>query len=148
MTIRTALPLDHPRIVSVADTWWGRPVAGALPRLFLDHFHKTSFIGEVDKELIGFVVGFVSPSNLDEAYIHFVGVHPRHRRSGLARALYERFFDLAGAQGRTRVIAITPSINTTSIGFHRAIGFDVSEPVDDYDGFGVAQIVFRRKLER
>jgi hypothetical protein len=40
------------------------------------HFRDTSFIGEMNDNLIGFLVGFLSPSVPEEAYIHFVGVHP------------------------------------------------------------------------
>ena len=39
---RPAQPADYDAIAAVLDDWWGRPVLGALPRLFLDHFHATS----------------------------------------------------------------------------------------------------------
>ncbi len=38
MELRTATPADYDRIIGVVDDWWGRPIAGSLPRLFLDHF--------------------------------------------------------------------------------------------------------------
>ena len=44
--IRADRPDDHPRIRAVCDDWWGRPVGGVLPRLFLDHFHDTSLVVE------------------------------------------------------------------------------------------------------
>jgi len=34
-------------------------------------------------------------------------VHPAQRGTGVARRLYERFFDLAAADGRTVVRAVT-----------------------------------------
>ncbi|MFC4910109.1 GNAT family N-acetyltransferase [Actinomadura gamaensis] len=128
------------------DDWWGRPIAAVLPRLFLDHFHRTSLVAEDGDGLAGFVIGFLSPSEPDDAYIHFVGVAPRLRGGGLARSLYRRFFELAASEGRTRVKAITSPANRGSIAFHTALGFAVAGPVPDYDGPGVDRVVFERPL--
>lgn len=146
VTLRAARPADYDRIAAVIDDWWGRPVRHALPRLFLDHFHATSTIAEVGDELAGFLIGFLSPSLPDAAYIHFVGVHPGHRRSGLARQLYERFFTLCSAHGRTVVRAVTVRANERSIAFHSALGFSVTSPIPGYDGPGDVKVRFERPL--
>ena len=146
VTLRTATPADYDRIAAVIDDWWGRPVHQALPRLFLDHFHTTSTIAEADGDLAGFLVGFLSPSLPDAAYIHFVGVNPAHRRGGLARELYQRFFALAAADGRTIVRAITAPVNERSIAFHTAMGFTVTDPITGYDGPGDLKVRFERPL--
>jgi predicted GNAT superfamily acetyltransferase len=144
--LRTARPDDYDAIVRVVDDWWGRPVAGVFPRLFIDHFHATSLIAERDGALAGFLIGFHSPSSPGEAYVHFVGVSPAVRGSGLARLLYETFFAAAARDGCTRVRAITSPANSGSVAFHRAMGFGVAGPVPDYDGPGVDRIVFERAL--
>jgi ribosomal protein S18 acetylase RimI-like enzyme len=146
ITVRTARPDDHDLIVRVVDEWWGRPIANVLPRLFIDHFHATSLIAELDGDLVGFLIGFHSPSARDEAYVHFVGVSPAVRGSGLARRLYETFFAAAVRDGCTRVRAITSPVNSGSIAFHRAMGFTVNGPVPDYDGPGIERILFERTL--
>jgi len=146
VTLRSATAADYDSIAAVIDDWWGRPVSHALPRLFLDHFHATSTIAEADGDLAGFLIGFLSPSLPDAAYIHFVGVRPDHRRSGLARVLYERFFELAAADSRTVVRAVTAPVNERSIAFHRALGFTVSDPVHGYDGPGDVKVRFERPL--
>jgi ribosomal protein S18 acetylase RimI-like enzyme len=146
LTLRTAMPADYDKIVAVIDDWWGRPVSHLLPRLFLDHFHATSTIAEADDDLAGFLIGFPSPSLPGAAYIHFVGVHPAYRREGLARGLYERFFALAAAHGRTVVSAVTSPVNERSIAFHTALGFIVSDPVTGYDGPGDVKVHFERSL--
>lgn len=146
-TVRTARPADHDAILAVVDDWWGRPASRDLTRVFLDHFFATSLVAEEpDGALAGFVVGFLSPSEPAHAYIHFTGVAPSLRRSGLARDLYERFFARARADGRTVVKAITSPVNSRSIAFHRALGFTASEPVPDYDGPGLDRVVFHRVL--
>ncbi|MET0188317.1 MAG: GNAT family N-acetyltransferase [Pseudonocardia sediminis] len=144
--IRTATPADYDPIVTVMDGWWGRTVSPVLPRLFLQHFHETSFVAEDASGLTGFLVAFVSPASSQDAYIHFAGVRPERRGQGLARALYATFLDLARARGCTRVRAITPPRNQDSVRFHRALGFDVSEPQADYHGPGQDRIVFTRRI--
>ncbi len=146
-TLRAATPADYERLVGVVDAWWGRPIAGSLPRLFLDHFHRTSLVAEDGGELAGFLVGFVSPSEPAHAYIHFVGVAPGNRSTGLGRRLYERFFEIARDAGCTRVGAITASVNAASIAFHTRLGFNVKGPIDGYDGPGSRMMVFDRALE-
>ncbi|MFI1381540.1 GNAT family N-acetyltransferase [Embleya sp. NPDC020886] len=144
--IRTARADDYDAIVAVLDAWWGRPIMDKLPRLFLDHFHPTSLVAEDDAGLGGFLIGLLSPAHREQAYIHFAGVRPDLRRSGLARELYERFFTLARADGRTLVRAITGPVNTGSIRFHTAMGFTVHGPIADLDGPGADRMRFERSL--
>ena len=146
MEIRTAAPSDYERIVAVVDDWWGgRNMSPLLPRLFLDHFAGTSLVIEDDGGLEAFLVGFLSATRPEEAYIHFVGVRPGCRRSGLARALYERFFELARAEGRSAVRCVTSPVNEGSVAFHRKLGFE-DELVPDYDGPGADRVAFVKRL--
>ncbi|WP_326691408.1 MULTISPECIES: GNAT family N-acetyltransferase [unclassified Streptomyces] len=146
-TVRAARPEDYDTLVAVVDDWWGRPASRDLTRVFLDHFHATSLVAEgPDGSLAGFVVGFLSPSDPDCAYIHFTGVAPARRKTGLARDLYERFFARARADGRTVVKAITSPVNTRSVAFHTALGFTASDPLPDYDGPGLDRVTLRMEL--
>jgi len=132
LTIRNAKPSDYDRVSPIVDDWWGgRQMRALLPRLFFEHFRETSFVAEEDGELVGFLNGFLSQTFPDEAYIHFVGVRPDRRGSGLARELYERFFAVARAHERSLVRCVTAPVNEGSLAFHRALGFDV-ERGDEY----------------
>ena len=132
MTIRNAERSDYDRISPLVDDWWGgRQMRALLPRLFFEHFRETSFVAEEDGVLVGFLNGFLSQSFPDEAYIHFVGVRPDRRGSGLASELYERFFAVARAHGRSVVRCVTSPANEGSVAFHRALGFEV-ERGDEY----------------
>jgi len=149
--LRTATAADYDQIIAVVDDWWGRPIGHALARVFLDHFYATSTIAEDATaenkgELAGFLIGFLSPSQPDAAYIHFVGVHPSLRGAGLARTLYERFFALAREHGRRVVSAITAPQNAGSIAFHTAMGFTVTPPIPNYDGDSAPKVLFERPL--
>jgi ribosomal protein S18 acetylase RimI-like enzyme len=156
MHLRHAEPDDYYFINSVINDWWGgRQLRDLLPKLFFIHFRDTSFIIEQNGEIIGFLNGFFSQTYPDQAYIHFVGVHPNHRHAGVARLLYEKFFEVARVAGRTTVQCITSPINKNSIAFHRRMGFEI-EPGDgqedgisvhtNYDGKGESRVLFIKRL--
>lgn len=127
-----------------------------LPKLFFVHFRETSFIVEEQGQIVGFLNGFFSQTYPDEAYIHFVGVHPDFRQAGVGRLLYETFFQAVWAQGRHTVRCVTAPANRTSIAFHTRMGFEI-EPGDEepdgvpvhsnYDGSGAARVLFVKRLE-
>jgi ribosomal protein S18 acetylase RimI-like enzyme len=148
VTIRHAQPSDYGRVIQHLNAWWGdREMAPMLPKLFFLHFEGTSFVAERDDGTIaGFVCGFLSQTNDEEAYVHFVGVAPDQRGSGLGRQLYERFFETAHAQGRSVVRCVTSTTNHDSIAFHQALGFEIDRVAKDYDGPGEDRVLFVRRL--
>ncbi len=153
--VRALREEDHARVVRVVDEWWGgRRVADKLPRLFFRYFGDTSFVAEENGALVAFLVGIVGGSS-EEAYMHFVGVHPEHRGRGLGKQLYELFFDEARRRRCGRVRCITSPVNKGSVAFHSRMGFRI-EPGDrevdgvpvhtNYDGDGKDKVVFARAL--
>lgn len=156
MLIRHAEPSDYQPIIAVVDEWWGgRKMADMLPKLFFVHFQPTSFVAEHNGMVAGFVTGFVSQTVPDEAYIHFVGVHPEFRKQGLACALYEKFFAAVADLGCRTVRCVTSPLNKGSILFHQSMGFSVmgSEKMVDgipvfegYDGKGEDRVLFSKIL--
>lgn len=147
VSIRPAEPADHARVMAVIDAWWGgRAMAAMLPRLFFEHFQDTSFVAEDGHDLVGFLVGFLSQTHPREAYVHFVGVAPAARGTGLGRELYERFFAAARERGRDVVRAVTSPVNTGSVAFHRSLGFEAAEPSEGYDGPGQDRVRFTKRL--
>lgn len=157
MIIRTVDESDYKPIISVVDEWWGgRHMADMLPKLFFRHFKDTSLIVEADGEVVAFLIGFVSQSYSNEAYIHFVGVHPDYRKKGLGRKLYFAFFEKVAKKGCNIVRSVTAPLNKGSIGYHTRMGFQI-EPGDtqvdgipvntNYDGPDQDRVVFTRQLK-
>jgi ribosomal protein S18 acetylase RimI-like enzyme len=148
MEVRHAQPADYGRVIGRVNAWWGgRDMAPMLPRLFFVHFEGTSYVvDDDDGQLAAFLIGFLSQARDDEAYIHFVGVSPEHRGSGLGRLLYERFFEDVRARGRTTVRCVTSPVNEGSIAFHRSLGFEVEKSPTDYDGPGEDRVLFVKQL--
>jgi ribosomal protein S18 acetylase RimI-like enzyme len=156
---------DHARVLAVLDDWWGgfggeagsRERALLLPRLFFQHFNDTSQLVErADGRLVAFLIGFVSASRPGTAYVHFVGVDPALRRSGLGAGLYRQFSRRVTERGVRTVTCVTSPGNTTSVAFHTGLGFQVDPSADlengvpvqlDYDGPGLHRVTFTRDLE-
>jgi ribosomal protein S18 acetylase RimI-like enzyme len=154
-TFRRPAEVDHPQVLAAVEQWWGglggadgaRYRAALLPRLFFQHFTPTSTVVEhPDGGLAGFLVGFLSPADPATGYVHFVGVDPAARRTGLGAALYRRFFDDVARAGARAVHAVTSPVNTTSIAFHTALGFTAGPVEPDYDGPGHDRVCFTRTL--
>lgn len=164
-SLRPARESDYEAIAEALQHWWtlpgfdteaaARERAALVPRLWLQHFAGTSFVAERDGRLVGFLLGFLSPDRRTEGYIHFIGVAPSARRVGVARALYERFFEICTVAGRERVRCVTTPGNTVSMHFHQSMGFeaeagdlsiDGAQAKKDYDGPGLHRVAFVRAL--
>ncbi len=157
LLIRPLAPADYELVIPVVNDWWGgRNMRDMLPKLFFVHFCRTSFVAEQRGQVAGFLVGFMSQCRPKEAYVHFVGVHPRHRRSGLGKILYDCFFAEVGKLGCRQVRCVTSPLNKTSIAFHQAMGFEVEQTekemdgasfAADYDGPGEHRVLFLKALQ-
>ncbi len=147
-SIRHANPSDYGRVIQHVNAWWGgRDMAPMLPKLFFLHFEGTSFVAEDEEgRLVAFLIGFLSQTDPQEAYIHFVGVAPDQRGSGIGRELYMRFFAVVSAEGRTRVRCVTSPLNEGSVAFHESLGFSAERVAADYDGPGEDRVLFVKPL--
>jgi ribosomal protein S18 acetylase RimI-like enzyme len=138
LRIRRAAHPDYARVMRVVDDWWGgRSIAHLLHPFFFIHFQETSLIAEVDRRLVGFLVGFLSQTFADQAYVHLLAVDPAYRGRGLGRELYSRFFEIARRHGRWRVRCVTAPVNVGSVAFHLKLGFRIEAGDDDVDSVAV-----------
>jgi len=154
--MRNANEQDYTKIITVINDWWGgRQMSDMLPKLFFVHFQPTSFVVEADGEIIAFLIGFLSQTNPEEAYIHFVGVHPDRRGDGVGQELYQMFFQEVKKRGCHTVRCITSPVNKGSIHFHGKMGFEVEagdKVVDgvwvttNYDGHGNDRVQFVKRI--
>jgi ribosomal protein S18 acetylase RimI-like enzyme len=144
VSTRPARRSDHAAIVHAIDAWWGgRKLSGLMPSLFLENFAATSLVTEDESGVLaGFLVGFDSPDHPGEGYVHFIGVRPDRRGSGLGRELHDRFADEARVRGVHTVRCVTSTVNAASVAFHTSIGFEIdgtdapvdAEGIDDDQG--------------
>jgi predicted GNAT superfamily acetyltransferase len=148
VVIRHVQPSDYGRVIQHVNAWWGgREMAPMLPRLFFIHFESTSFVADrEDGTLAGFLIGFLSQTDPETAYVHFIGVAPDERGSGLGRELYERFFETAERSGRSLVRCVTAPENADSLAFHDALGFEQESVAENYDGAGASRVLLAKRL--
>jgi GNAT superfamily N-acetyltransferase len=132
---RPAVPTDADAVIAAIDAWWPgiHMVHAVCPQLF-QHLGDTCIIVERDERLVAFLVGFMSQCMPRAGYIHYAGVHPDHRGTGLGREMYERFARIARERGRGELFAETGAWNRESIVFHRAMGFELTPGDEIVDG--------------
>jgi ribosomal protein S18 acetylase RimI-like enzyme len=154
--IRNVTPDDYNQIITIMPSWWdGRDLTSALLKIFFIHFQNSSFLATEGNKMIGFLIGFISQSNKYEAYIHLLGVDPNYRKKGVARSLYQEFYNVCKASSISYVTSCTSPINIDSIEFHRKMGFEILEGDSiengievtvDYLGNNSNKVLFRKKL--
>ena len=126
-------------------------------RALVAFFNSTCFVAERTEEIHGFLLGFLSQTDSNEAYIHLVAVDPKHQKRGIARALYEKFFETVRDMGRRRIRLIVNPDNPGSLEFHKRLGFqavtqgetvviDGVVAVKDYNGPGSHMVVFQKDI--
>ena len=137
-TIRHAHPSDYGRVILHVNAWWGgRDMAPMLPKLFFLHFEGTSFVAENDDgTLAAFLIGFLSQTDSEEAYIHFVGVAPDHheprRPHACPDAKHQRGFEELGAEDRQRLLAAQVGDGADEVNAADALLAVVPEIVEDH----------------
>jgi GNAT superfamily N-acetyltransferase len=151
---RAITKADYDHIVRVIDCWWEGPIAIlAHPVFFYELGEHARVVEEIrgdggEREIVGFLLGFISKNaqiHGDAGYVHIVGIHPKHRRHGVGRALYADFIETCRRAGCVRMKAITTPGNVGSLKFHEAIGWaTVEEP--DYAGPGRRRLVMTLDL--
>jgi len=144
METRPLTKADYDQIVRVIDRWWGGPTSALAHPIFFYELGRLGRVVESDGLLVGFLLGFVCP-DAPVGYVHLIGIHPDHRRHGVAKLLYTAFEADCRRVGCAQLKAITTLGNEGSVRFHQALGWSMAE-VEDYAGPGRLRIVFTKEL--
>lgn len=93
--------------------------------LFGAHFSATSLVAEHEGRLVGFVAGYLPPTDPDLVFIWQVAVDPSMRGAGLGGSLLHTTFEHAQTRGATGITAtVTPS-NDPSRRLFQAVARDL-----------------------
>jgi GNAT superfamily N-acetyltransferase len=140
---RTAEGDDAPLVSSAIDDWWpGRHIVHMVcPQLF-EHYGDTCLLVEDETRpegdrLVGFLLGMMSQRMPDAGYVHYAGVRPEYRGTGLGRQMYERFATMTRERGRGEIFIETSTWNRDSIAFHERMGFAFVPGDEVVDGLPV-----------
>lgn len=131
----------------------------SIYHIFTKFFRNSSLVVETgDKVVVGFLLGFISQENPQDAYLHLLCIVPEYRGMGLAKSMIGKLLDILGEKGCHRLYLITKPLNRNAIEFYERLGFkaDVKgemikmngvDAVKNYNGWGEHMVVFCRTLK-
>jgi ribosomal protein S18 acetylase RimI-like enzyme len=131
----------------------------SIYHMFTKFFRNTSFIVEDHDggKIMGFLLGFISQTDPNNAYIHFFCVKPGFKKEGIATRLLQNFFEVLRNNGCRKVYLITKPRNKVEVEFYKTLGFKVYgndktividglKVIKDYNGPGEHRIIFFRLI--
>lgn len=143
---RPLVGADYPRAREVVEAWFGHPVGLVMHRLFFEQLGPSGvWLEDAGGAPVGFLLGLVSESEPELAYVHMHVVDPAWRGRGVGALLYREFCARAAARGCRRVRALAAPERAASRRFHERLGF-AGRLEPGYLGPGADRIVFERAL--
>lgn len=158
--IRNAEEGDFIQISQLAENC--RPMVSernSIYHIFVKFFKKTCFVVEntENKTISGFLLGFISQDNINEAYVHLLCVDVSLRGEGLALKILDRFIEDVSSMGCSKISLISKPKNKRAIKFYLKHGFKSQiskQTVEEeginifrgYDGPGCDKIVFYKDI--
>jgi ribosomal protein S18 acetylase RimI-like enzyme len=159
LKIRSTLEEDFVEIADLAENCSPMETErNSIYHIFTKFFRNTSFVAELPSgELGGFLLGFLSQENPEDAYIHLLCVDPKMRGKHIGRKLVEKFTEEAALKECKKIYLITKPVNWNSISFYKKLGFleDKSKEtinilgvnaVKNYNGMGQHMVVFYKSI--
>jgi ribosomal protein S18 acetylase RimI-like enzyme len=159
LKIRSTLEEDFVEIADLAENCSPMETErNSIYHIFTKFFRSTSFVAELPSgELGGFLLGFISQENPEDAYIHLLCVDPKMRGKHIGRKLVEKFTEEAALKECKKIYLITKPVNWNSISFYKKLGFleDKSQEtinilgtnaVKNYNGMGQHMVVFYKSI--
>lgn len=122
--LRLIAERDFNQCVHIAKEAWPEfKERNSIYHLFSKHFKETCFVAEVNGNIVGFVLGFISQTHREIGYIHLVATKPSHQRNGIATLLYNGAFLRFNHFGCSVVKCTVNPDNLGSLSFHKRLGF-------------------------
>jgi ribosomal protein S18 acetylase RimI-like enzyme len=131
----------------------------SIYHIFTKFFTSTSLIIETENnKVLGFLLGFISQDNPEEAYIHLLCVIPQYRKKGLAKSMMDEFMTIINENGCRKVYLITSPGNKKAIKFYKKIGFKIDnqgkeivingvKTIKNYNGPGEHKLILTKLME-
>ena len=160
LIIRNTLEEDFIKIAEVAEECHPMETErNSIYHIFTRYFKGTCFVAELSSKTIGgFILGFISPENPEESYIHLLCVDPKMRGRNIGQKLVNTFMESVASKGCKKVNLITKPINWNSISFYKKLGFLEEKNgetmnvlgttvIKNYNGNGEHMVVFYKFIE-
>ncbi len=124
ITIRHLGPGDLDLLLAVTEGLFDEPIDAVQAAAFLaDPLHEIMLAYDGDLA-VGMVTGTVvlHPDKPPSMFVNEVGTREGWQRRGIARALMERFFEMARARGCKGIWLGTEPDNEAALGLYRRLG--------------------------
>ncbi len=112
----------------------------SIYHIFTKFFKNTSLVVEdEDRRVRGFLLGFISQDNPENAYIHLLCLEKSLRGRKIAADIVNEFIKIISSLGCRKISLITKPSNKTAIRFYNKIGFlsDKSDKTVEINGINV-----------
>jgi ribosomal protein S18 acetylase RimI-like enzyme len=136
--IRTVKEKDFFEIMNLASKCDPIPVErDSIYHLFTKYFANTCFVAEIDNQIVGYILGFISQLEKNVAYIHNICIAPDLRRKKIGSGLYQKFFQNMKNEKCQKIFLIINPKNKLSISYHESLGFNISKEGEEFYVEGV-----------
>ncbi|MCD1294567.1 N-acetyltransferase [Methanocella sp. CWC-04] len=158
MLVRNAFEYDFLEVTNKSREWGDLVIEReGVYHILMAHFRKTCFIAEDRGKMIGYLLGFRSQVNPDQAFLHLIQVDPAMRGHGIGKRLFKQFQAEVKKMGCTEIHTIARPENKVGMGFHKGMGFEIVKPENsidiqgvpaakDYNGPGKHMVLFVKKI--
>ena len=127
-----------PALMELATDVIGPERAGPFVRSFVERHHL--LVAEREEEVVGFLA--YRTDWFQCTFVSLVSVTKDARRTGVARALYQRVEEMSPSP---RLFSSTEETNSISIQMHSALGFAPSGHIDNLPQ-GYRELLFYKRL--
>jgi ribosomal protein S18 acetylase RimI-like enzyme len=158
MLVRNVFENDFIDIAGKSREWGDIVIEReTIYHLLTKHFRGTCFVAEDRQRMIGYLLGFRSQSQPDEAYLHLAQVDPAMRGHGVGRRMFNQFEASVRKMGCRKILAASRPQNKTAMAFYRGVGFkpvqtgtmievDGVMAIKDYNGPGKHVVLWAKEL--
>ncbi len=158
MLVRNVFENDFVEIANKARQWGDIVIEReTIYHLLTRHFRGTCFVAEDRPGMIGYLLGFRSQTQPEEAYLHLVQVDPAMRGHGVGRQMFRVFEESVRKMGCKRILAASRPQNKSAMKFYEVVGLkpvqagtmievDGVMAVKDYNGPGKHIVLWAKEL--
>ena len=148
MIVRPLGKHDFDHLVQVVERCWGEALGGEVHPIHPIFFHELGGLAHVAERrgaILGFILAFLIPEGPPTGYVHFVGVHPDHRRRGIGTTLYQTIEERCIDRGCANLRAVAAPENQVALEFHLGNAWQVTHAAD-YAGPARPRLVFTKSI--
>jgi GNAT superfamily N-acetyltransferase len=158
MLVRNVFENDFIDIAARSKEWGDIVIEReTIYHLLTRHFRGTCFVAEDRNKMIGYLLGFRSQSQPEEAYLHLVQVDPALRGHGVGRRMFSLFESSVKKMGCKKILAASRPQNKTAMTFYETVGFrpvqagtmvevDGVMAIKDYNGPGKHVVLWSKDI--